>query len=166
MFKRVNRRIEKRKQEEELSLDSEMKEVLGLNDTDTDESDSASDLGQDSDDSLPVPSDGEEPEAEEAEGQEGDSPLDESEAEIEKSPPPMSAADALTSPTYSNPKQPSTFLCILCTQKLIFSKELESHLNSKAGFFLGPSTLIRLISSPKNIANRLINVGPIAIGII
>jgi len=55
-----------------------------------------------------------------------------SDAESERSPPPVSAVDALSNPIYPNPNQPSTLLCILCTQKHIFSKELQNHLNSKS----------------------------------
>ena len=42
MFKRVEKRIRKREKEEELGLDGDMKEMLGLNDTDSDESSSSS----------------------------------------------------------------------------------------------------------------------------
>ncbi|KZT40022.1 hypothetical protein SISSUDRAFT_1044813 [Sistotremastrum suecicum HHB10207 ss-3] len=47
MFKRVRKRQQRKAKEEELGLDDEAKEVLGLNDTDSDESDSSS--GKDSD---------------------------------------------------------------------------------------------------------------------
>ena len=51
MFKRVEKRIWKKEKEEELGLDSEMKEVLGLQDTDSEESDSSSDNDSDGSDS-------------------------------------------------------------------------------------------------------------------
>jgi len=42
MFKRVERKLKKKQKEEELGIDEDMKEVLGIHDTDSDESDSES----------------------------------------------------------------------------------------------------------------------------
>jgi len=39
MFKRVDKKRKKREEEEELGLDQEMKEIIGLSDTDSEESD-------------------------------------------------------------------------------------------------------------------------------
>ena len=50
MFKRIEKKAKKRKRDEELGLDDEAKQVLGLQDTDSDESESDSDLGSDSGD--------------------------------------------------------------------------------------------------------------------
>lgn len=49
MFKRVARRIRKKEEEEELGLNEEMKEVLGMHDTDSEESDSESEDDGESD---------------------------------------------------------------------------------------------------------------------
>jgi hypothetical protein len=48
MFKRVNKRIKRKEEEEKLGIDEEMKEVMGLQDTDSSESDTA-DSDSDSD---------------------------------------------------------------------------------------------------------------------
>lgn len=53
MFKRVERRQKRKEKEEELGLDEEMKEVMGLQDTDSSESDSNSDDNSDSDSEAP-----------------------------------------------------------------------------------------------------------------
>ena len=42
MFKRVEKRIRKKEKEEELGIDEDMKEMLGMHDTDSEESDSSS----------------------------------------------------------------------------------------------------------------------------
>ncbi|KAI0319205.1 hypothetical protein OF83DRAFT_1170405 [Amylostereum chailletii] len=49
MFKRVDRRLRRKEEEEQLGINEEMKEVMGLNDTDSSESESESDSSTDSD---------------------------------------------------------------------------------------------------------------------
>ncbi|KAH9856580.1 hypothetical protein C2E23DRAFT_865989 [Lenzites betulinus] len=54
MFKRVAKRIRKKEREEELGLDGELKEILGMNNIDSDDDSSDSDSGGSSDDDRPA----------------------------------------------------------------------------------------------------------------
>ncbi|KAJ7707462.1 hypothetical protein B0H17DRAFT_1325299 [Mycena rosella] len=127
MFKRVEKRRRKQEEEEDLGLDEDMKEVLGINDTDSEESDS------DSDDS--------ESEAEEDAGEgeaggdngegEGEDSSDEGDDDAEE--PPISVAEALRDPVYIVSLQPDVKACIVCPGKVFKSADiLTLHRASKA----------------------------------
>lgn len=134
MFKRVQKRQRKQEIEEELGLDSEMKEVLGLHDTDSEESESSSD-----EDELGSRS-GEE-------GGSGDVSVDDIHDEIsnadsseevneetdeEDDLPPMSVTDAVSDPLYSVSMDSGVRACILCPGKLLKNLRMaDVHKSSK-----------------------------------
>ncbi|KAJ7067115.1 hypothetical protein C8F01DRAFT_1120332 [Mycena amicta] len=114
MFKRVDKRRKRQEEEEELGIDGEMKEVLGLNDTDSDESDTDSEH-----------SDSEE---EDADNQDADASSDEDE-EL----PPITLEDALKDPIFVISTEPDVKGCVLCLGKLLKSPDFVSiHVASKA----------------------------------
>jgi hypothetical protein len=123
MFKRVQKRQRKQKKEEELGLDSEMKEVLGLQDTDSEESNSSSD-----DSSNASRSDSDEQDAMDA-GSDTDVGADDDEENVLESGeegsesddeiPPMSVTEAVTDPLYLVSMDPDIRACILCPGKLL-----------------------------------------------
>lgn len=117
MFKRVQKRQRKQEKEEELGLDSELKEVLGLQDTDSEESDSGSDDSSDesgSEDEGDAIASGEE-DQEELEEMESDAEDSAEEDEI----PPMSVMEAVSDPLYVVSLDPDVRACILCPGKLL-----------------------------------------------
>lgn len=145
MFKRVQKRQRKQEKEEELGLDSEMKEVLGLQDTDSEESDSSSDEG----------SSGSEDEGGDAEGGEnaGEDPeqmLDEEDedgsqtSDEEDEFPPMSVTEAVSDPLYLVSMDPEVRACILCTGKHLKNPRMaDVHKSSKVSTLFCPLHPIR-----------------------
>lgn len=144
MFKRVQKRIRKREREEELGLDSEMKEVLGLQDTDSEESDSSSEDegegGSGSEDEEDGSSDEGSQEDQDDEIQDdeimasaGDIPEDsDTDSDIEDSIPEMSVTEAVKDPVYVVSLQPQIKACILCHGKLLKNNKMsEVHKASK-----------------------------------
>lgn len=133
MFKRVQKRQRKQEKEEELGLDSEMKEILGLQDTDSEESDSGSDDGSDNSDSeveggnarIEATQDDEELEEEDLmESAEG--------SEDEDGIPPMSVTEAVSDPLYLVSMDPEVHACILCPGKLLKNPRMSDvHKSSK-----------------------------------
>ncbi|CCO32454.1 hypothetical protein BN14_06514 [Rhizoctonia solani AG-1 IB] len=122
MYKRINKRIRKKEKEEELGLDDETKEILGMQDTDSDESDS-SEEEQTDDGSEEYDTDGEEKltagrnrgglnqlsdsggsDAEslsEVEMEDQEEAENEEITESEEDEPPMTVSEALGNPLYS-----------------------------------------------------------------
>lgn len=159
MFKRVEKRIRKKERDEELGLDGEMKEALGINDlnsddesSDSDDSkDGSSDEDGDSEAGAELQEDGSDAEGSEAdededvgemdldvgelEGLEEDaSDADESEDEGE---PPMSVSEALQNPLYIVSLDPEVRECIVCPGKLIKNAVMgEVHIKSNVRLFL------------------------------
>lgn len=161
MFKRVTRKIEKQKKEEALGLDSEMKEVLGLQDTDSDESDSSEDDSDEPDDSS-EDEDGDlsrhnrhhngrkpqqsytdeentESEARVESGSEGElldqdsADEDEEDQDESENGVPLSLEDAVEDPIYLVSLEPDMKACITCPGKLLKSAPIvEVHLASGA----------------------------------
>ncbi|KAI0649381.1 hypothetical protein C8Q79DRAFT_950242 [Trametes meyenii] len=153
MFKRVSKRIRKKEREEELGLDGDMKEALGINDIDSEDdtsdsdSDSDSDGGSDDERSTRAQESGSEGE-EEDEGTDDDrgneasedeemevAPEDESEEESDsdEGDPPMSVSEALQNPLYMISLEPEVKACITCPGKLIKNPVMaEVHLKSNA----------------------------------
>ncbi|KAI0833315.1 hypothetical protein BC628DRAFT_1414134 [Trametes gibbosa] len=154
MFKRVAKRIRKQEREEELGLDSEMKEVLGMNNIDSDDDSSDSDAGESSGDGRPSKKarkdisdedsdeesdEDESEEDEELDDGEDDGGLveeedeDEEEDEEEDGEPPMSVSEALQSPLYIVSLEPEMKACIVCPGKLIKNPIMgDVHLKSTA----------------------------------
>lgn len=139
MFKRVEKRRRKKEEEDELGLDEDTKEVLGMQDTDSDESNSDSDSDSDSggsDVGEDINGNGDEEVENDAEG--GDEE-DDSEAEN----PEITVQDALDDPVYLISLDPDVKACIVCPGKLLkHAKMIEVHrtsgvctLNSTAQFF-------------------------------
>ncbi|KAI0368693.1 hypothetical protein BV20DRAFT_454445 [Pilatotrama ljubarskyi] len=89
MFKRVAKHIRKKEREEELGLDGDMKEMLGMNDVDSDSDSSSSDSDEDgSDEEIPTrdgafagADDSEDEEEESGSGEEGAGELEEDDDE-------------------------------------------------------------------------------------
>ena len=106
MFKRVDRKRKRQEQDEELGLDHDMKEVIGLNDTDSDESDS--DLERKS-----VRLD----ESDASFGEDMDQAEDAASEDEER--PPISVAEALKDPIYPVSLDPTIHRCALCKGKFI-----------------------------------------------
>ncbi|TFK49966.1 hypothetical protein OE88DRAFT_1661429 [Heliocybe sulcata] len=150
MFKRVEKRIKKAEQEEELGLDEEMKAALGLNNVDTDsdesDSDSASGSGSEADSGdddggntrkrkRAEDDDGEDQDSEDEEGEEEE---DESADEEDGDDVPpntvpfsMTIADALSNPTYIQVVDPEIQACIVCPGKLLKNQKMtDVHLAS------------------------------------
>ncbi|KAI0787852.1 hypothetical protein C8Q74DRAFT_1216402 [Fomes fomentarius] len=137
MFKRVEKRIRKKEKEEELGLDGDMKEMLGMNDTDSDESSA----GSDSEDSageeargLPSPEDENVSDAEEdVDGDDAEEEDGEESEEEEDEGPSMTVSEALRDPLYLISREPEVKCCILCPGKLLKnSTMIEVHLKSGA----------------------------------
>lgn len=127
MFKRVEKRRRKRQEEDDLGLDEEKKEILGIHDTDSDESDSDSEDHQSTDggeeDDLDG-FDGELSDQEESEPQ-SDDHVDEK--------PPITVQEALRDPLYIVSLQPVIKACIVCPGKLLKStKMVDLHKKSNA----------------------------------
>lgn len=133
MFKRVEKRQRKKAEEEELGLNEEMKEVLGMHDTDSDESDSDSESEssptiaseQDVDESKTGSKrkrgdEGDHSEEEEDEGEHTDDE-DESEAADEQGleEAPMSVQEALNEPIFIKSMQPDVKACVVCPGRLL-----------------------------------------------
>jgi len=122
MFKRVEKRRRKKVEEEELGLDEDMKEILGIHDTDSDESDSDSDQSSAGyvenvqEDLSDTGGFGEGPERDH----------DEDEEHI------ITVQEALRDPIYLVSLQPQVKACIVCPGKLLKGvKMVELHRTSK-----------------------------------
>ncbi|KAF8896466.1 hypothetical protein BD779DRAFT_587819 [Infundibulicybe gibba] len=124
MFKRIEKRRRKKEEEEDLGLDEDMKEVLGLHDTDSDESESDSDQSVADDD--PEGKD-DSPSIEETDS--GASEADDN----SDSEPMITVKEALRDPIYLVSLQPDVKACIVCPGKLLKgSKMVELHCKSNA----------------------------------
>ncbi|KAF9532482.1 hypothetical protein CPB83DRAFT_846862 [Crepidotus variabilis] len=130
MFKRVEKRRRKRQEEDDLSLDDELKEIMGFQDTDSEESDSDSEVesgsgasGDELDDKA-----GNNSELEER----SDEGVDEQEEE-EAEDPEVSVSNALTDPVYIVSVDPDVRACIVCPGKLLKGVNMvQTHRTSKA----------------------------------
>lgn len=147
MFKRMARKVKRKERDEELGLDEEAKQVLGLQDTDSDESETDSevnsDLGSNSDSDASLDSDldvgsdaGMKTEwlgaegygSEEDEGSDDDSlDLDFDDDED----PPMTLVEATKKPIYLTSADPDIHACIVCPKKALKNQKMvEVHLQS------------------------------------
>ncbi|KAF7773219.1 hypothetical protein Agabi119p4_5386 [Agaricus bisporus var. burnettii] len=134
MFKRLERRLKRKEREDELGLDEDMKEVLGLNDTDSDESESDVESDSNGGDILDAESDEDEADAEEEmdldeehydSDNEGDQGSDERAL--------ITVAEALTNPIFLVSLDPTVNECIVCPGKqLKGQKMVETHKISNA----------------------------------
>ncbi|KAF9468000.1 hypothetical protein BDZ94DRAFT_1318120 [Collybia nuda] len=113
MFKRVEKRRRKRAEEEELGLDNNMKEVLGIHDTDSEESDS------DSDQSLSGDSDRGELDEDPSESFLDDGDVDEGGSASLNEELVITVQEALRDPVYLISLQPDVKACIVCPGKLL-----------------------------------------------
>ncbi|KAH7915594.1 hypothetical protein BJ138DRAFT_1141241 [Hygrophoropsis aurantiaca] len=116
MLKRVERKRKKQKEDEELGLDEEMKDIIGHNDTDSDESES------DSDSDLDADSDNKNEQEHETEGiHNEDEEGGEDSGEEGAGEPPISVQSALEDPIYI---VSGVRACMLCKGKLIKSNKM------------------------------------------
>lgn len=154
MFKRINKRLQKKEKEEAIGLDDEMKGILGMNDTDSDESDSSSD--SDHSDSGDGNSDNENEDElsnkplgsagmkiKNLEGGNGNSSEEEdaeediSEDEQGDTVPPMTISEALVEPLYVVRPGSEVKECILCPGKVLkHAKMAEVHVSSSVSSML------------------------------
>ncbi|CAE7213895.1 unnamed protein product [Rhizoctonia solani] len=156
MYKRINKRIRKKEEEEALGLDDETKEMLGLPETDSDESDSSdeeqsnSGLGgsdvegkvkpgraQRREGSGQISYDDESGAESLSEMEMGGSEEDEGEivasADEDEDEPPMTISDALKNPLYSIQQGSEIQGCILCPGKeLKHTKMASVHVESSS----------------------------------
>jgi len=139
MFKRVARRQERQERDEEMGLDAETKEVLGLHDTDSDESSSSSgseddsDAGEDSADEKEGDEDEDEGASEQDEESEGDADSDNASEVMDAGEPPLSVSEALKDPLYLISLEPEVRACIACPGKLLKNSTMcEVHRSSNA----------------------------------
>ncbi|KAF8753343.1 Starch binding domain [Rhizoctonia solani] len=117
MYKRINKRIRKKEKEEELGLDDETKEILGMQETDSDESDS-SDEEQSDEDSVEwnLILTRRESDTEGSSGAETED-LEVEDEEMADDEPPMTVSEALRDPLYPIQKGSDVQGCILCPGK-------------------------------------------------
>lgn len=133
MFKRVDRRLKRKAEQEELGIDSELKEALGIPDTDSDESDSDGDSDDSDEDSHEGGLDVEVDEDENAEALSNAGSGDELSERDDPDEIEMTIDQALTNPLYPSPSDPDTTLCFVCPgRQLKASSQIDIHLKSKA----------------------------------
>lgn len=128
MFKRVEKRIKRKKHEDELGLDEDMKDVLGLNDTDSDESESDID-SEDADQDIEA-DDNSHDEMEGGFDQESDDDGgddDQTERSL------ITVEEALKDPIFIVSLDPDIKECIVCPGKLLKTPVMvETHKSSNA----------------------------------
>ena len=132
MFKRVDKRRKRKEEEEELGINEEMKEAMGLNDTDSDESASSEEDEHSGSDSEV--GDGREPGIDEnTEGDdEGDEDSEEEEDASEDDEPTLSVGDALLKPVRSSADGDHS-TCVFCPHAILkHDVMVRVHLDSKA----------------------------------
>ncbi|KAF7791207.1 hypothetical protein EIP86_002220 [Pleurotus ostreatoroseus] len=136
MFKRVEKRRRRQEEEEALGLDSDLKEVLGLQETDSEESESSSDEQSegsgDEEDGSDLELEGADVDEEEDGPEDSEDDEDEgSEDEIEI--PLMSVTEAVRDPVYLVSLDPDIKACILCPGKALKNPVMaDVHKASKA----------------------------------
>lgn len=134
MFKRVDRRLKRKAEQEELGIDSELKEALGIPDTDSDESDSSDDDEESDEDEGEDEGNVEEDEAD----VEKDIDVDDDEEALsddgsEDDEYDRSVADVLANPLYPSATDPDKTRCSVCPGKTLSSPlKIGEHLKSKA----------------------------------
>ncbi|GBE88013.1 hypothetical protein SCP_1202390 [Sparassis crispa] len=130
MYKRVEKRLKKHQKEEELGLNDEMKEVLGMHDTDSDESSSGESHGGDSDgDDFAEDTEGIADGHEDEDDLEGEQDTDDDLEEDDE--PPMSIAKAVVDPIYTISLEPKVQACLVCPGKLLKNRAMtEIHRKS------------------------------------
>jgi hypothetical protein len=129
MFKRVEKRLKRKEREDELGLDEDMKDVLGLNDTDSDESDSDS-SAQGS--FLAIDNNGDEDEDLEL-GTASDDELERREDEADAERALVTVSEALNNPVFIVSLDPDISECIVCPGKLLKGTTMaEKHKTSNA----------------------------------
>lgn len=169
MFKRIERKLKKKQEEEELGIDEDMKEVLGIHDTDSDESNSDSEASGSSDeDEDEGGGEDEEPDLDtllkkrkrlgSASEEEEESELDDAEGEdqamedddqqsedADENDLQISVEEALRDPLYIVSIQPDIRGCILCPGKLLKNPKMaEVHRDSQ-------------VSPTQTLSNQVIN---------
>ena len=132
MFKRVEKRIRKKEKEEELGIDEDMKEMLGMHDTDSEESDSSSseDEGVDVAGVFDGDSNGSGAEEDAEEDDEEDEDAEDSGEEQDENTP-MTISEVLQDPLFTIQEEPEIKTCIICPGKLLKNPiMIDVHLNS------------------------------------
>lgn len=147
MFKRITKKVKRKERDEELGLDEEAKQVLGLQDTDSDESETDSevnsDLGSDSDSDASLDSGfdagsdaGMKTEwlGAEGYGSEEDEGSDDDSLDLDfddDDEPPMTLVEATKKPIYLTESDPDMHACIVCPKKVLKNQKMvDVHLQS------------------------------------
>jgi len=139
MFKRVEKKLAKKKKDEELGFSEEIKEAIGLIDSDSDDSSSDESEASSSTSNLPVPSkrkrlldDGLDASSDvNSEGQ-GSGAADDPEDYEDEPGVQMSVEEALHDPLYIISIQPDIRGCIICPRKLLKNNTMTSvHMKSQ-----------------------------------
>ncbi|KIY64997.1 hypothetical protein CYLTODRAFT_445638 [Cylindrobasidium torrendii FP15055 ss-10] len=140
MFKRIDRRLKRKAEQEELGIDGDLKEQLGLvTDSDESESDSDSDgegQGESSDADNDVDAAGSDNEGiEEEDGEEQDSDSEEEDdggSSEDENTLDRSVAEVLENPLFLASEDPPTTLCSVCPGKILTTVQaVETHSLSK-----------------------------------
>ncbi|KIY51981.1 hypothetical protein FISHEDRAFT_70218 [Fistulina hepatica ATCC 64428] len=137
MYKRIDRKYKKRQEEEELGLDDDMKEVLGMHDTDSDESESD---GDETDSNTAGASENEEVDVfEDGEASGGNANDDEQNSDLDSADTDsnlrsgVSVKDALSNPIHDASDESESQCCLLCPRKVLKGAEMVNlHLKSHA----------------------------------
>lgn len=135
MFKRIEKRIRKKEKEEELGLDEDTKEMLGMNDTDSDESssseDSSDEEGKEIRDDMDENASDEDDVSEMEEGVEEHTSESDPDSDDVDEEPPMSLSEALQNPIYLVCELPEVKACVVCPGKLLKNPVMiDIHLKS------------------------------------
>ncbi|SJL09673.1 uncharacterized protein ARMOST_13054 [Armillaria ostoyae] len=110
MFKRVDRRLKRKAEDEALGIDGELKQVLGIPDTDSDESDSSSDSSED------------EAQAEDEEEDVGGTEDEDDDAEVRRT-----VAQVLENPLYISPQDIDMTACFHVSFSQLVNFELNEY---------------------------------------
>jgi hypothetical protein len=119
MFKRVDKKRKKLEEEEELGIDGDMKEFMGLNDTDSDES------ASDSDSSSDERSDADQLQSGDEDLEEAGNEMEDDDANDDEEPP-ILLSEALKDPIYVVSLDPDVRACILCKGKVIKGTQMST----------------------------------------
>lgn len=119
MFKRVEKRRLKKREEEELGIDEDMKEILGIHDTDSEES--ASDSDSDSEGEEDKEEDDIAADVDESggEGQSATEEEDDDEDDEDAEDPNVTVRQALLDSVYVVSVLPEVKACVVCPGKLL-----------------------------------------------
>jgi hypothetical protein len=135
MLKRVEKHLKRKEREDELGLDEETKDILGLNDTDSDESDSENDSDEGSDERV-ILNESEDDDVEVDEAEEGYDAIaseEEPDGEYRDERGLVTISEGLHKPIFIVSLDPDIKECIVCPGKVLKGPTMvEKHKTSNA----------------------------------